>query len=361
MFYIEELNAISIRNFDSFCIRPSAKLNFFYGPNASGKTTILESVYLLSRVKSFRSKRISNVIKNGEGKLQVFAKGINQEKGFSIGLEKGRGLTKIKFNREMVQTASELARHLPVYVLTPDHYVLFTGTPKERRHWLDWSMFHVEQNYLQVWKSYHRALRHRNALLKLERSLDPSEITGWEELMAKEAKKLDSMRNRYVLGLNELLNSKHVPLVLSGSVEIKYQNDTYDKGGLYKLLIDKRDEDIKRGYTSVGPHRSDIIFNFEDLNVAKYLSRGQTKLFGAALISSQIEIMKRAGFESIVLVDDLDAELDEESSMKMLNLLLANNIQTFVSSLTKPDWINPDNNEHSVFHVKHGKIQKMVE
>ncbi len=361
MLYIEQLKACSIRNLGEFTIEPGPGLNFFYGPNASGKTSILESVYLLSRIKSFRSKRINDVISRGEERLQVFAKGLNQGNTFSVGVEKGRGITRIKFDGEIVQTASEQAKRLPVYVLTPDHHLLFTGTPKERRHWLDWSLFHVEQDYLLIWKSYHRALRHRNALLKTERAINSSEMTGWEKLMCEEAIKIDSMRGNYISDINRLLSEKHAPVVLASTAKIDYLNEAYTEQGLDRLLAENRKEDVKRGYTNLGPHRSDIVFSYEDFNVAKHLSRGQTKLFGAALISSQVEKLKNIGKNAMVLIDDLDAELDEESSKNMLDLLLANNIQTFVSSLTRPEWIKQEQSNHSVFHVKHGKIQKMLE
>jgi DNA replication and repair protein RecF len=361
MFYIEELKGSSVRNLGEFAIRPGSKLNFLYGPNASGKTSVLESIYLLSRVKSFRSKRINDVISRGSQKLHVFAKGQNEGKEFTVGIEKGHGITNIKFDSEAVQTASEQAKRLPVYVLTPDHHVLFTGTPKDRRHWLDWSLFHVEQDYLTVWKSYHRALRHRNALLKTERHINSSEIAGWEKLMSDEADKIDALRKGYISDLNISMNEKHMPLVLPGKTVIDYSNKPYSDESLAILLAENRQEDVKRGYTGLGPHRSDVTFVYEDFNVAKHLSRGQTKLFGAALVSSQIERLQAAGKNAIILVDDLDAELDADSSKKMLDLLLANNIQTFVSSLLRPDWIKEKNDQYSLFHVKHGNIQKMLE
>jgi DNA replication and repair protein RecF len=361
MLYIEQLNACSIRNLGEFSIQPGPKLNFFYGPNASGKTSVLESIYLLSRIKSFRSKRINDVITRGDKKLQVFARGINQGNPFSVGVEKGHGVTKIKFDSEPIQTASEQAKLLPVYILTPDHHVLFTGTPKNRRHWLDWSLFHVEQQYMAVWKGYHRALRHRNALLKSERAINSTEIAGWEKLMGEEAVKIDDMRGAYISSLNKLLNEKHAPHVLAGSVKINYLNEDYAGKELCELLVISRKEDEKRGYTNLGPHRVDISFNYEDFSVAKHLSRGQTKLFSAALVSSQVDKLKTLGKSAMVLVDDMDAELDEESSRKMLGLLLANNTQTFVSSLTRPEWVEEDNVSNSVFHVKHGKINKVVE
>jgi DNA replication and repair protein RecF len=350
-----------VRNLGEMSIEPEPKLNFFYGPNASGKTSVLESIYLLSRIKSFRTKRINDVVSRGEEKLHVFAKGLNQGIAFSVGVEKGRGITGIKYDGEIIQTASEQARRLPIYILTPDHHVLFTGTPKERRHWLDWSLFHVEQSYMLIWKSYYRALRHRNALLKAERSINSSELIGWEKLMSEEAIKIDLMRKEYVLNLNHHLNQKHLPFVLSEPGTIKYLNNAYADQDLETLLAENRQEDIKRGYTNLGPHRTDIEFSYDDFNVAKHLSRGQIKLFGAALVSSQIEALKQAGIDAMILVDDLDAELDEESSKKMLKLLLDNDIQTFVSSLTKPRWFQQEEGKHAVFHVKHGVVQKMVE
>lgn len=361
MFYIEQLNACSIRNLGDFSIEPSPGLNFFYGPNASGKTSILESIYLLSRIKSFRTKRINNVITRGDNKLQVFAKGVKAGNLFSVGVEKGHGVTRIKYDGELVQTASEQAKLLPVYILTPDHSVLFTGTPKDRRHWLDWSLFHVEQSYMVVWKSYHRALRHRNALLKSERIIDNSEILGWEKLMCEEASKIDAMRLSYLSDLNELLTNKHAPQVLSDKAMVGYLNEHYISQELAELLAANRVDDARRGYTNFGPHRTDVFFRYEGFDVAKHLSRGQTKLYGAALVSSQVDKLKTSGKESLILVDDIDAELDEESSKKILSLLLANQSQTFVSSLVKPKWIEDGDDEHGMFHVKHGKIEKMLE
>lgn len=361
MLYIEQLNVHSVRNLGVFSIEPAPKLNFFYGPNASGKTSVLECIYLLSRIKSFRSKRINDVVSRGQEKLQVFAKGLNQGKAFSVGVEKGRGITGIRYDGEIIQTASEQARRLPVYILTPDHHILFTGTPKDRRHWLDWSLFHVKQNYILVWKSYHRALRHRNALLKTERAINSSELNGWEKLMAEEAMKIDLMRQEYVCLLNQFLNKKYLPFVLAGPGLVEYLNHSYTNQNLAKLLAENRKDDIKRGYTSLGPHRTDIAFSYDNFNVAKHLSRGQTKLFGAALVSSQIEILKDAEIDAMMLVDDLDAELDEVSSKKMFELLLANDVQTFISSLTKPAWFEIEKGRHALFHVKHGKVEKVVE
>lgn len=360
MLYIEELTARSIRNLKKFNIKTNPSLNFFYGANASGKTSVLESIYLLSRLKSFRSKRISDVITKGDTSLLVSAKGKHKNKLFSVGVEKGRGLTRIKFNNEQVKTASEQVKKLPIYLLTPEHNVLFVGGPRERRRWIDWSLFHVEQNYLDTWKNYHRALRHRNTLLKDVRFDNSTEIVAWETQIIQEAEKIDSMREKYIGSLGKTLNEKHLPAVLPGDARISYLKNERGVNGLADALIKNRKEDAKKGYTSFGPHRADILFYYQEVKVEKHLSRGQTKLFAASLVSAQLEKLKEKGGAPIMLVDDLSAELDQQAAEKMLNLLLANKTQTFVTSIKPPSKQKQLDNNIAVFHVKHGSIKKML-
>ncbi len=359
MLFLEKLKAQRIRNLAELDLEPARYLNYFYGPNASGKTSILETIYLLSRVKSFRSKRVNNVIKHGERSLSVFARGIKQEQTFTAGVEKGIGLTKLKYNGDLVQTASEQAKSLPVFLLTPDHNMLFYAGPKERRHWLDWSLFHVEPEYLSIWKNYHRALRHRNALLKLQRHINTAEIESWERLMCEESARLDRSRRAYLKNIAESMNKQTLGVVLDRDALLDYTNSLAGDE-LLETLQQNRADDIQRGYCSAGPHRAEIVFYYDELNVAKHLSRGQTKLFGAALISSQLERLRQADRDALVLVDDIDAELDNESSRKIMELLTRCNVQTFISSLSMQEWVPDTPGQHAVFHVKHGSVQKVI-
>ncbi len=359
MLFLERLKAQRIRNLQELDIEPARCLNYFYGPNASGKTSILETIFLLSRVKSFRSKRVNSVITHGERSLSVFAKGMNQQQSFTLGVEKGVGLTKLKYNGDLVQTASEQAKALPVFLLAPDHSMLFYGGPKERRHWLDWSLFHVKPDYLTTWKSYHRALRHRNALLKSQRNINTAELEGWERLMSDDAAKLDEARFGYLDKILQIMNRQTLNTVLEEKARVEYKNSLAGNS-LFETLQKNRADDIQRGFCSVGPHRADIVFYYDDLNVAKHLSRGQIKLFGAALIASQLEILRQESKDALVLVDDIDAELDSESSKKILSLLTESNVQTFISSLSIQDWVPNTPGKHAVFHVKHGVVNKVL-
>ncbi|MEQ8937229.1 MAG: DNA replication and repair protein RecF [Gammaproteobacteria bacterium] len=357
MLSISRLKASCVRNLQELNIEPASRINYFYGPNASGKTSVLETIYLLSRVNSFRSSRINSVITHGDKVLSVHAQGRNEGQPFSIGIEKGYGLMRLRFNGTNVNSASEQAKSFPVFLLAPDHNLLFYGGPRQRRHWLDWSLFHVEQDYLETWKNYHRAVRHRNALLKGHRGFKQSEMEGWENIMSVEAARIDALRSSYIEQLQRSLNNDYLPLLLDDSAVIEYRNSLSGEA-LREKLLQSRPEDSQRGFTGCGPHRADIRFEYAGLDVARHLSRGQIKLFGAALISAQLQAIKQRGVGAIVLVDDIDAELDNESSRKIMQLLIANDTQTFVSSLDLPDWVPRSNEQDAVFHVKQGRVEK---
>ena len=168
------------------------------------------------------------------------------------------------------------------------------------------------------------------------------------------------MRKEYLEELNEALNTKHLSAVLPGDATINYSNNGYAEQGLAETLLKNRKNDAKKGYTSSGPHRADIGFYYQGVKVEKDLSRGQTKLFAAALISSQLEKAKAKGGTPIMLVDDLSAELDQKASEKMLRLLLANKTQTFVTSIAPPNKTKQKNDNMAVFHVERGNIKKML-
>ena len=133
---------------------------------------------------------------------------------------------------------------------------------------------------------------------------------------------------------------------------INYLKNNYNEHDLNEKLVRNRKEYIKKGYTSVGPHRTDILFYYQGDKVEKHLSRGQIKLFAAALVSAQLEKLKEKGGMPIMLVDDLSAELDHKSSEKMFNLLLANKTQTFITSTEAPNKIKQQNNDIlSLIHI----------
>ncbi|NNE36825.1 MAG: DNA replication/repair protein RecF, partial [Gammaproteobacteria bacterium] len=151
--HIESVQILGVRNLEQAVISPNKKINLFTGKNASGKTSFLEAIHILGRSKSFRTPRIKDVINHHQAHLSVTAN-IHHEyyKPLKLQITKGGKTNSLNLNNEKVNTVSELAKILPIITITQDSQQIITGPPKQRRHWLDWAMFHVEPDYLLSWK-----------------------------------------------------------------------------------------------------------------------------------------------------------------------------------------------------------------
>ena len=166
--------------------------------------------------------------------------------------------TSIKADGEPVGSASKQASRLPVLAWLPDSAKLFTDAPKLRRHWLNWSLFHVKPQFLDVWKAYHRALRQRNALLRLARSAD-ADMLFWEQRLCAEAAVIDRLRGEYLSELSEQWSP--IARRLSGlDACLSYRRGWEDDTALGDSLRARRALDRRRGCTSSGPHRADVAF-----------------------------------------------------------------------------------------------------
>ena len=354
--YIESLSVQKVRNISNIVIEPGQGLNFIFGPNAAGKTALLEALHLLARARSFRSPRIKEIIQKKEKSLLVSAKLRNhRQESITTGIEKSYGATTIKFNGELLNTVSEQARNIPVVLSTPDSQILLTGSPKERRHWLDWAMFHVEPTYLDIWRSYQKALRNRNILLKRSQGLQ--ELRGWEKLMCEAADELDSARQTFLAALEKEfcgIPGKRP----EGDYRIEFNSGVSQGSDLREYLETRREEDFRLGYTSQGPHKADIGFVFEDGLLSRTFSRGQLKRF---LVMLQLAVAqtfaKHTGEIPIFMIDDFTAELDEESRSEVYRLLQDYQGQVFLTATDFGEY-HQELPGSVRFHVEQGYFKK---
>jgi DNA replication and repair protein RecF len=359
--YLEWLQIGHVRILDQVRIEPGPRLNIFAGPNACGKTAFLESIHLLARARSFRTPRIQEVVRKGEETLQISARAgyRGSDQRVITGIEKGRGQVAIRYAGTPVRTVSEQARNLPLVLATPDSHILVTGTPKQRRHWLDWAMFHVEPTYLEHWRDYVRALRHRNSLLK-EGVRDSGLFQIWEKTMARAGEAMAQARKGFIqelgLQLNEVAASRF-PYEISVDITRGWPADT----GLEECLARSRAGDRAAGFTRYGPHRADILFGCNGESLAARFSRGQIKLFVCLLMLAEGAVVEKLSDEPpVFLLDDYAAELDARASEYLLNRVMERGWQAFV---TTTEFREPDRfpGQKRVFHVEHGEIAKVVE
>lgn len=357
--HLISLRISQLRNLGDITLEPSAGLNLITGPNASGKTAFLEAVYLLARGRSFRTPRIRELIRHERESLLVTARlKTHGGRQVSVGLERDRHQTQLRYDGVNVRNLSEHARRVPLLLITPESHALVSGRPEQRRRWLDWALFHVEPDYLACWQNCFNALRQRNALLKSQAS--GAQLASWEDILAGHCERLDEYRQVFINTLNQRFE-KVVHTLLGGQGVIHYRAGRDQSQDFREQLVQSRDRDRERGFTQAGPHRSDLDLRHAGLEVRSGLSRGQTKLYIAGLILAYARVLAAEGLQPLILVDDLPAELDEKARGRFMAELAATGSQTFVTAI-EPSMLPREYWAESIlFHVEQGHLTEVVQ
>lgn len=334
-------------------------LNLITGPNASGKTSLLEAVHVLAQARSFRTAHFQELIRHGADTIEVVGRVAREGGGaMVVGVRRSREGTLIRVDGESVRSAASLAAQIPLVLMTPDSQSLIHGGPQERRRLVDLALFHVEPRYLSAYTRYQRALRQRNVLLKsgaLDREIEP-----WEEEMARAGEFLHGIREAYVARLAAEVTAT-LPALLPRSCTLRYEPGWDPQHSLGRVFRRRRDSDRTRGFSARGPHRADLSFLVSGRPAAEVLSRGQSKLLVAAVCIAQARLLCLEGRRApIVLVDDLGSELDPGSRDTFMGLLRHLGCQalvtgTEVNQLPAEGWPTV-----AVFHVEHGSVREMI-
>jgi DNA replication and repair protein RecF len=349
-----------VRNLKQVTLLPAEGLNLIYGSNASGKTSLLEAIYLLSHGRSFRTSNIRAVIQHQTENLQVFGK-VKQEKSASfinLGIERGPIHTQIRINQNTVNQTSRLAAYLPVQVINPEAHRLLEQGPSQRRKFLDWGLFHVEPSFNETWQQYNRILKQRNAALRNQQSA--KHVVLWDRTLIKAAEKLTNMRQQYVSELIPYIQN-YTNRLIQTAPAVQYRQGWSHDVSLTEALQRSLDQDSQQGFTRNGPHRADLRITIEGVPVQEHFSRGQQKLLVCAMRLAQISHLKnRLDQYSVVLVDDLAAELDIIHRKRLLELLVETGAQLFIT-VTEAELIDTEAwLSRKMFHVEHGQVVEVV-
>jgi DNA replication and repair protein RecF len=190
---LQSLRIQSFRCLEQVELALHPERNYLYGPNASGKTSVLEAAHFLSRGRSFRTRRNRTVVRHGCEALAVSGNveldGIRHRLGAAL----GSGGLQLRVDGEDVG-AAETTRLLPVQVIDPEVHRLIDGGPESRRRYLDWGVFHVEHDYLGQWRKFRRVLGQRNAALKAAQG----DVTVWTQALAESGEAVNEARHHYV-------------------------------------------------------------------------------------------------------------------------------------------------------------------
>jgi len=357
---LSELRVENLRNISELVINPQTGINLFTGANGAGKTSILEGVYLLSHASSFRTRRGEILVQRNRERLSIFGE-VRQSSGSTarLGLiqESGRWIAKV--DGRTPASLSALLERCAVVCFEPGSHALISGASEERRRFLDWGVFHVEPEFVDVARRYRRALRQRNAVLR-EGSGD-GELSVWDGELAAAAIPLSAARARYmdrfVPILGKLL-TRYLPEL--GGAEIRVSPGWKTDADLVSVLSEGREVDRQRGHTTRGPHRADWSVKFDAAPRREQLSRGQEKLCAIACMLAQAELYRLDHGEwPIVILDDLPSELDHEHQDQVL-LSLKGASQVFLTCTEVPATLQRTGTGFHRFHVEQGRVQGLL-
>lgn len=350
------LRADQVRNLQGVDIRPHAQLNIIHGENASGKTSLLEAIHLLSTARSFRTHRIAHVIQHDKDRLTVFARLQNGPHSHQLGVERSKRTTEIRVDGQTINQTSVLTRHLPLQLMTPQVGGLLEQGPKMRRRFLDWGVFHVKQDYLVNWRTFYRVLQQRNSALR-QRQPD-RQVAAWDKALVDAATVITRCRQDYLNALVPVLQDYSRQLI-EQQPELSYQQGWPAEDALDRVLAASLPRDRERCHTQYGPHRAELVFKFNGVPAQEVLSRGQMKLFISAMQLAQVtHLARESGVQCVILIDDLAAELDRNKRAALLALLLATRAQVFIT-VTEPGLLDIDPAQGlKMFHVEQGRVRE---
>lgn len=327
---ITRLNIERVRNLKAVALQELQPFNIFYGANGSGKTSILEAIHLLATGRSFRTHIPKHYIQYEAGDAIVFAQSASER----IGMQKmASGEQLIKVNGDTIATQGQLAKLLPLQHIDPQSTDIIDHGAKPRRQLLDWLMFHVEPEFYFAWQYYSRALKQRNSLLKTRRNLTLADLEPWNKMLSDYGEILHSQRVSIVEQWNRFFQEDVQQLLPGLDLELEYHAGFHTEQGLLNDLLQQHQRDQERRYTEYGPHRADLRLKTPYGNADDVLSRGQKKLLIMALKLSQIAMLHASNKETVVLLDDLTAELDLAAQQRLIERLSQLGSQVFMTTL----------------------------
>lgn len=370
--HVSNLSLRDFRNYQRLDLQLPPGITLLYGPNAAGKTSVLEALFYLATTRSPRVGADRELVRwdaAGEAGVTPFARVAAevQRRAGRVRLEvivqrraddEGQltnTSTKIVRIDKRPARALDLVGQLRVVLFTPADIVLVDGPPAERRRYLDITLSQLDPHYVRTLAHYQKILQQRNSLLRSwrerrrpARAVD-DELAYWDTELAAAGGYILAERLRAVADLNRIAGPLFV--AISGGdtpLAIAYQSslelgEAADSGGLAARLSEglratRRDE-LARGQTLIGPHRDELAFTVGAVNLGRYGSRGQQRSVTLALKLGEAELMRaRSGDSPVLLLDDLLSELDAERRAHMLEVVRRPEQQTLLSATDLADF-----------------------
>ena len=357
--YIKRVKLENFRNYENLDINFSKDFNLIYGNNAQGKTNILESIYISALGRSFQTNKDNELIKIGKESAKIEVDFVKKDREGSIKLEINNKKT-FYINGIKQKKVSDIIGKINLVLFYPDNINIIKGGPAERRKFLDIMISQLKPNYLHLLNRYLKTLEQRNIYLKQikfdNKSKDMLEI--WDERLAELSSQIYKYREEYIEKIQNKIEDIHNKITNCGEnqekIKILFISSGKNKDEFLKQLINNREIDIRRGFTSTGIHRDDFEIYINDKNVDIYGSQGQQRTAILSLKLTELNIIyDEIGEEPILLLDDFMSELDENRRTNLTKVIDKN--QVFI---TCTDKISIENKNNTIFYIENAKLVK---
>ncbi len=346
--FLENIRLKNFRNHADSYLECGDKANIILGDNGEGKTNLLEAVSYISLTKSFYASNDSVIVNIGETIFQIEANMVSDngiKTKIHIGYDLTTGEKVYSINNRRIEKFSSVIGKFPIVFLSPENSNITFGGPAERRKFLDLVLSQSNQTYFEDLSEYRKVVRHRNKILNDAKFLknDPiALLEPWNEQLIRFGSRIMVRRRNFVNEFQEYIFSAYKKLVdlrevPSMEYEPSFKTGNSEKDEMvfenFKTEIDRKyKEELRLGSTLVGPHRDEISFKINGLELRKFASQGQHKTFFVALkIGEFFYLKERCRENPILLLDDVFSELDDNRAQQML-LLIENLNQTFITS-----------------------------
>jgi DNA replication and repair protein RecF len=357
---VESIKLNHFRNYDKLELDFDKGTNLFYGDNAQGKTNILESVYLCGTTRSHKGSKDREIIHFGEDESHICMRIRKGEIPYRIDMHLKKNKTKgIAINGVPVRKAGELIGLGNFVFFSPEDLNIIKNGPSERRRFLDMELCQLDKIYLYHLSNYNKVLAQRNKLLKDFNFYPEAEpmLDILDEQLIQYGCVLVQLREKFVVELDRIIREIHRNL--SGQKEnltLKYEKDTETADFEHKLKTN-REKDIRTRITNEGPHRDDLCFLIDGIDIRKYGSQGQQRTAALSLKLAEIEIVKRNVKDTpVLLLDDVLSELDSSRQRYLLENI--HDIQTMITCTGIDDFVSYNFKINKMFQVTCGTVQE---
>ncbi len=344
---IKELKLKNFRNYRELILQPHPGVNLFFGRNGSGKTNLLEAIHYCSLGRSHRISNDSNVVRNGEtfavSSVQIRNMLGNRELAVRFHPDEVQKKT-ILIDQKKISKFSDMMGCLRCVIFSPEDLGLIKDGPSVRRRYLDMMISQINRGYFIALQQYRTGMDQRNAVIRNIRANaagDLSILSAFEETMAAPAAVIIRERRKIISLLSDTARETYQRISdtdelfrISYHSTIKEETDIEQK--LCRLFRENREDDIRMGFTSAGPHRDDLALTLNKCNMKQYASQGQIRTAALSMKLSQMRILRDlSGEEPVLLLDDVMSELDRKRRACLIGEI--RDFQTFITCTDRDD------------------------